>query len=102
MNHPNVHMRTLVPRQNRPDSVVDYDLYDDPRHAAAGDIHLALHRMAEEECRGIFWTPQNGGHWIINDYDLLFEAARDPGLFSSAVGTLPPMPPGQEPRVIPV
>jgi cytochrome P450 len=102
VNQPNAHTRASVPPHVRPETVVDYDLYNDRRNAAAGDIHLALHRMAEEECRGIFWTPQNGGHWIINGYDLLFEAARDPGLFSNAVGTLPPMPPGQEPRVIPV
>ena len=102
MNEPNVHNRTSVPPHVRPESVVDYDFYNDRRHSEVGDIHLALHRMSEEECRGIFWTPRNGGHWIINDYELLFEAARDPGLFSSTALTLPPMPQGLEPRVIPV
>jgi len=102
MNQPNVQTRTSVPPHIRPESVVDYDFYSDRRHDEVGDIHLALHRMAEEECRGIFWTPQNGGHWIINDYELLFEAARDPGLFSSSALTLPPMPAGLEPRVVPV
>ena len=102
MNQPNVQTGTPVPPHIRPESVVDYDFYSDRRHDEVGDIHLALHRMAEEECRGIFWTPQNGGHWIINDYELLFEAARDPGLFSSSALTLPPMPAGLEPRVVPV
>jgi cytochrome P450 len=102
LNEPNVHTRTSVPAHIRPDSVVDYDFYNDRRHGEVGDIHLALHRMSEEECRGIFWTPQNGGHWIINDYELLFEAARDPVLFSSMALTLPPMPKELEPRVIPV
>lgn len=102
MNQPNVQTRTSVPPHIRLERVVDYDFYSDRRHGEVGDIHLALHRMAEEECRGIFWTPQNGGHWIINDYELLFEAARDPGLFSSAALTLPPMPEGLEPRVVPV
>jgi cytochrome P450 len=100
MNQPNVHTRTSVPPHIRPEKVVDYDLYNDDRHQ--GDIHLALHEMAEQEAHGICWTPHNGGHWIITGYDLLFDAARDPGLFSSGANTLPPMPPGQEPRVIPV
>ena len=65
MNQPNVQTGTPVPPHVRPESVVDYDFYSDRRHNEVGDIHLALHRMAEEECRGIFWTPQNGGHWIV-------------------------------------
>jgi cytochrome P450 len=102
MNQPNVHTRTSVPPHIRPECVVDYDLYNDHRHAAHGDIHLALHHMADKECRGVMWTPHNGGHWVINDYGLLFEAARDPGLFSSAALMLPPMPEGLEPRVVPI
>lgn len=37
-----------------------------------------------------------------NDYELLFDAARDTGLFSSRALTLPALPPGMELRVIPV
>ena len=85
-----------------PNSIIDFEFYSDPRYATEGDIHRALFHMAEEEGRGIFWTPRNGGHWFINDRALLFDAARDTGLFSSAALTLPPMPEGKEPRVLPI
>jgi cytochrome P450 len=85
-----------------PSRVIDFDFYHDRRFAETGDMHVAMNRIAEEEGRGIFWTPRNGGHWFINDYELLFEAARDTGLFSSRALTLPALPAGLEPRVIPV
>ena len=85
-----------------PSRVIDFDFYHDRRFAEAGDMHVAMNRLAEQEGRGIFWTPRNGGHWFINDYELLFEAGRDTGLFSSQALTLPALPVGMEPRVIPV
>lgn len=85
-----------------PSRVIDFDFHYDRRFDDVGDMHVAMNRMAEEEGRGIFWTPRNGGHWFINDYDLLFDAARDTGLFSSTRLTLPALPEGMEPRVIPV
>ena len=95
---------TLKERPQHVDAerVVDFDFYADRRYYEEGDIHRALYRMAEEEGRGIFWTPRNGGHWFINDHAMLFEAVRNVDLFSSAALTLPPMPEGQEPRVLPV
>jgi cytochrome P450 len=91
-----------LPGHVDPDQVIDFDFYADPRLAADGDIHRAMVRMAEDEGRGIFWTPRNGGHWCINSHPLLFEAMRDTALFSSRALTLPPMPEGQEPRVLPI
>jgi cytochrome P450 len=85
-----------------PSRVIDFDFYNDRRFAEVGDMHVAMNNIAEQEGRGIFWTPRNGGHWFINDYDLLFDAARDTGLFSSTRLTLPALPEGMEPRVIPV
>lgn len=78
------------------------DFYADRRFFQNGNLHDALFQMAETEGRGIFWTPHNGGHWFINDHALLFEAVRDVDLFSSRFLTLPPMPEGQEPPVLPI
>lgn len=89
-----------VPAHVPTDRVVDYDLYQGQRYAASGDLHEGLYRLAEEHGRGIFWTPHNGGHWFINDYELLFEAARRPELFSSTEMTIPPVP--EEPKLIPL
>jgi cytochrome P450 len=84
------------------EQVIDFDLYFDHRYAETGDVHRAMFCMAEEEGRGIFWTPRNGGHWCINDHAMLFDAIRDTQLFSSSALTLPPMPEGEEPRVLPI
>lgn len=89
--------------------VLDYDVFGDRLFEEEGDLHLGLYRLGEECGRGIFWTPHNGGHWLINDYELLFEAVRTPEIFSSnnraaqdgAMVMIPPMEGGGEPRFAP-
>ena len=83
-----------------PDRVVDYDVYRGAFPGEETDLHHGLYRLGEESGRGIFWTPHNGGHWFINDFELLFDAARKPELFSSTEMTIPPVP--VEPRLIPL
>jgi cytochrome P450 len=100
--------RTLadIPSHIEPGDVVDYDIYGDSRFRATGDLHEGLFKLAEEEGRGIHWTPHNGGHWFINDHELLFQAARDPELFSNNTEVagdgpmvmIPPMEGGGEPH----
>lgn len=80
--------------------VVDYDLYHGEKYATSGDLHEGLHNLGQQIGQGIFWSPHSGGHWMINDYEMLFEAARRPDLFSSTEMTLPPVP--EEPRLIPL
>ena len=92
----------LAPAHVAPARVVDFDLFDDRRYAAAGGLHAGIFRLAEERERGIYWTPRNGGHWFLTDHELIFTAARDPVLFSNAHMTLPPMPIELEPRLIPL
>ncbi|HTV96096.1 MAG TPA: cytochrome P450 [Steroidobacteraceae bacterium] len=64
-----------------PDAVVyDFDVYRDP-----GLLTDPAKRIAElaREAPPIFWTPRNGGQWIIRGYEALFNAYRDPETFSS-------------------
>ena len=99
-----------IPTHIKPEIVVDYDMFGDRRFDETGDLHLGLQKLADEAGRGIFWTPHNGGHWLINDHELLFQAARDTALFSSnnrsssegAIITIPPMEGGAEPRFAPL
>lgn len=83
-----------------PSRVVDYDVYRGALPDTASELHEGLYSLGEQYGRGIFWTPHNGGHWFINDFELLFEAARKPELFSSTEMTIPPVP--VEPRLIPL
>ena len=89
-----------IPAHIPADRVVDYDLYQGQKYAESGDLHEGLHLLGERIGQGIFWSPHSGGHWLINDYEMLFEAARRPDLFSSTEMTLPPVP--EEPRLIPL
>ncbi len=86
-----------------PALVIDLDIFRDDRFRLADAPHLALQSSAEEFGRGIFWSPHNGGHWLLSSHELIFEAWRTPELFSSsAVAALPPMPDGSEPWLPPL
>lgn len=64
-----------------PDSAVyDFDAYRDP-----GLLADPVKRIAEivKQAPPIFWTPRNGGQWVIQGYEALFNAYRDPETFSS-------------------
>lgn len=74
------------------------------------DPHARVMELAAE-APSIFWTPHNGGHWMLVSYEANFEAARMPDLFSSAI--IPPeyveamkaqMPPGAPamPNLVPI
>jgi cytochrome P450 len=83
-----------------PDSLVyDFDAYRD-----AGLLADAPKRIAQmaKEAPPIFWTPRNGGQWVIQGYEALFNAYRDPSTFTSQFLTSEQMkamlPPGT-PRV---
>jgi cytochrome P450 len=77
-------LRPLVPKPNHvPDSVVfDFDFHHDP--ALMKDPHK---RVLDVISRAppVFWTPRNGGHWMIIGYDAVFKASRDTEAFSSSV-----------------
>lgn len=94
--------RNEIPAHVDPAHVVDFDMFHDHRFNEPGGPHAALARLADEAGRGVLWTPHNGGHWLINDHELLFEAVRNPGLFSSTAMTIPPMPAELEPKLIPL
>jgi cytochrome P450 len=65
-----------------PDALVyDYDAYRDPELLA--DPSKRIGRMVKE-APPVFWTPRNGGQWVIRGYEALFNAYRDTDTFSSS------------------
>jgi cytochrome P450 len=71
------------------DSVVyDFDMYRDP-----GLLANPVKRIAEmvRQAPPIFWTPRNGGQWVIQGYEPLFNAYRSPQTFSSQFSMNPQM-----------
>lgn len=75
----------LSPAVTKPDHVpesllYDFDMFHDPAYVA--DPHkrvIELLKIAPP----IFWTPRNGGHWMLLSHAANFEAARDIEGFSS-------------------
>lgn len=96
--------RTLAPQPAHvPDALVyDFDQFNDP--ALQADPYARVRDLVRN-APPIFWTPRNGGHWVLASYEANSQAGRATDLFSSAI--IPPemaeamraaMPPGS-PRI---
>ena len=85
----NADVAANIPDYVSPDRVFDFDLFDresDPR--LKDDLHkglLYLHREAPD----VFWTPRNGGHWVVTRADAMARVVRDPEHFSTRRMNLP-------------
>lgn len=66
-----------------PDSLVyDFDFFADPKLLASGhDRALELIKDAPP----VFWTPRQGGHWVLAGHSAIFDASRDADTFSNAM-----------------
>lgn len=87
----------------RPDHVPaelarDFDFYAVP--GADKDVQAAF-AAVKDAAPGVFWTPRNGGHWVVTDGEHILAIQRDYRRFSHREILLPPMPPGT-PRQIPL
>jgi len=63
------------------DRVYDYDLYEAPR-AISSDYQIDIVRRIHREAPDIFWTPRNGGHWVVARAREIDMCQRDGELFS--------------------
>jgi len=75
----------LSPAVPRPDHVpeslmYDFDMFHDPAYVA--DPHTRIVDLIKT-APPIFWTPRNGGHWMLVSHAANFEAARDIEGFSN-------------------
>ncbi len=79
------HAATLSPAVPRPAhvpeaAVYDFDMFMDPAFLAdPHDRILDLVRTAPP----VFWTPRNGGHWMLLSHAANFKASRDTLSFTS-------------------
>ncbi len=69
-----------VPAHVPPQAVYDFDMRFDPGLLA--NPHERLREILRE-APPVFWTPRNGGRWIVMGYAEIYEAARDPERFTS-------------------
>ncbi|MGJ3626965.1 hypothetical protein AB5I41_08745 [Sphingomonas sp. MMS24-JH45] len=69
-----------MPPHVRPEQVYRYDMYSDER--LLRDLHTGYHAM-QQEAPEIFWTPRNGGHWLVTRFDLIEQVIKDAASFSN-------------------
>lgn len=76
--------------------VFDFDYYRSEDIAANGqDAYLTLKKSAPP----LFWTEQNGGHWVVNTAELALEVLKAPQTYSSRFLSIPTNP--NLPQLIP-
>jgi cytochrome P450 len=70
--------------------IFDFDIYSDPRlHGELNTAYAALQKDAPD----IFFTPRNGGHWMMTRYADISAMMRAPEIFSSSETVVPAPPP---------
>ena len=96
MAHATISEAAPIPSHVPPQLVFDFDVYN-----AAGpgeDFHLAIKRLHDADVPEVFWTPRQGGHWVLTRGDDIYKAFADYEHFSSAhsltvpKSTTPPIP----------
>ena len=69
--------------------VFDFDIYADPR--INSDVQ-GSYAAAIADAPDIFWTPANGGHWMVKRMDAIAEVVSDPEHFSVREMQIPRVP----------
>ncbi len=77
--------KAAVPLHVPQERVVDWDFYHIP--GAEQDVHLAWKSLHDGP--DIFWTPRNGGHWVMTRGEDILRTQREPEIFSFAEVTVP-------------
>ena len=81
--------QSIIPPYVPEERVFRFDIYNDER--LSGDLHealLTLHRDAPD----IFWTAENGGHWVATRFDTMQKVLMDHDNFSAAGNQAPNVP----------
>ena len=79
-------MASRVPDHVPADRVYPFDIYDDPR--LRRELHDGFAEVVAEAPE-IFWTPLNGGHWVVARMTPAEEILRDFAFFSASEMEIP-------------
>lgn len=75
-----------IPDHVSPERVFFFDIYQDAE--IKKDLHASYSRL-HKEAPDLFYTPANGGHWIVTRHDLITEVVKDFEHFSSRESQIP-------------
>ena len=70
----------------QPQQVFEFDIYTDP--LISDDIQGSYADVLRD-APDIFWSPLNGGHWIVQRHDLIAEVVKNPAVFSAREMQIP-------------
>jgi cytochrome P450 len=70
-----------IPEHVPPALVNDFNLFDPAEEGR--DLFQSVRGLHERKLPDIFWSRNNGGHWVALRGEAIAEIARDPGIFSS-------------------
>jgi cytochrome P450 len=77
--------------------VHNFDIYTQPE--IRENVHDAFQGL-KDNAPPLFWTPANGGHWIVTDGDMMIDLLRKPNIFSNQNFSIPHQP--NIPKTIPL
>lgn len=77
--------------------VFPIDIYNDPR--IHEDVQASYAELVQD-APDIFWTPHNGGHWMVREHDKIVAIANEPEFFSSREMQFPRV--ANPPRFVPL
>lgn len=75
-----------IPDHVRPEQVFEFDIYADPR--ITDDVQ-GSYAEALRDAPDVFWTPLNGGHWMVQRYDIISDIVKNPTVFSAREMQIP-------------
>ena len=82
-------LRASVPNHVRDDQIFDYDYTGDTRIGPFGeDVQRGLHEL-HREAPDVFYSPRNGGFWMVTRLDLMSRILPDTEHFSNRVLEIP-------------
>lgn len=79
LHAPEPHISGTVPAHVPAHLVFEFDIYSDER---VGSDVQRTYAAAISQAPDIFWTPANGGHWLVRRMDAIAAIATDPEHFS--------------------
>ncbi len=77
-----------LPEHVPPALVHDFNIFN-AGSATGGDHFKGYRRLHEQGVPDIFWTRNNGGHWVVARGEFIPQIAADPGTFSSTRMSVP-------------
>lgn len=75
-----------IPDHVRPEQVFEFDIYADPR--ITDDVQ-GSYAETLRDAPDVFWTPLNGGHWMVQRYDIISDIVKNPTVFSAREMQIP-------------